>query len=87
MTFKTFVLKLFGYVQTPNGKIIKVHKPIFGLVFMNLIIIPLEWLKAKRLGIKSYLLPKKSAVEFAVNNPMNQHMKVGFIEAPEYKKQ
>jgi len=87
MTFKTFFLKLFGYTQYPNGKIMKIHKPIFGLVFMNLIIMPLEWLKAKRLGIESYLLPKKSAVEFAVNNPMNAKAKIGYIEALEYKKE
>lgn len=86
MTFKTFFLKLFGYAQYPNGKIIKIHKPIFGLVFMNLFIIPIEWLKAKRLGLAINLLPKKSVINFAVNNPMNKNMKIGYIEPPEYKK-
>lgn len=84
MTLKEFAYKLFGYKIYGNGKVYKIHKPIFGLVLMNLFIIPLDWLKAKRLGLQINLLPKKSAVEYAINNPMNEHMKIGYIEPPEY---
>jgi hypothetical protein len=99
MKFIDFAFKLFGYqkrlvvvgtkdaalagTEKPVKKYIKVHPPIFGLVFFNALNMFSDWYRARLLGLKFAF--GKTAAEFAIKNPMNQHMKVGYIEVPEQK--
>ena len=98
MKFIDFAFKLFGYrrrlvatgskdavlagTEKPVKKYIKVHKPIFGLVFFNALNMFTDWYRTKFLGFQFSI--GKTAAQFAVKNPMNKHMKIGYIEAPEY---
>ena len=94
-----FIFKLFGYrrrlvatgskdavlagTEKPVKKYVKVHPPIFGLVFFNAINMFIDWYRAKFLGFQFSI--GKAAAEFAVKNPLYKNAKIGYIKVPEKK--
>ena len=94
-----FIFKLFGYqkrlivtgskdavlagTEKPVKKYIKVHPPIFGLVFFNALNMLTDWYRTKFLGFQFSI--GKTAAEFAVKNPLYKNAKIGYIEVPEKK--
>jgi hypothetical protein len=101
MKFIDFAFKLFGYqkrlvvtgskdsvlagTEKPVKKYIKVHPPIFGLVFFNALNMFSDWYRTKLLGLKFSI--GKTAAEFAVKNPLYKNANIGYIEVPEQKKE
>ena len=97
MTFPQFVMKLFGYetriIEIKHKKTqktdyvekyVKVHKSIFKEVFYNGVTIFMEWFRLKFIGPDHRIMINPKLIEWTVKNPMNQEMKSGHIEPPEY---
>ena len=100
MTFPQFVMKLFGYetriIEIKHKKTqktdyvekyVKVHKSIFKEVFYNGMNIFTQWFRFKFIGLDHRIVINPKLVDWTVKNPMNIDKKVGYIEAPEYKKE
>ena len=99
MTFPQFVMKLFGYetmiVQIVDNKTqktdyveryVKMHKNIFKEVFYNAMEMFIQWFRVKFINVDYRLVINPKLVDWTIKNPMNEKMKIGYIESPEYKK-